>query len=356
VNKRATRWLFTALLWLLLPLIGWAVTLAYGVSFRDPWFLALLLLLPVAAWLRGKRGAPAALVYSSIDLVRRLTRDTPARAGALLNSLRWLALALFLTALARPQTELGESRKEPSGIDIVLTIDLSDSMLADDIPPNRLDLSKVVLRDFVSKRPNDRIGLIAFSGKAYIASPPTLNHAFLLEILDKFTTETVPEEGTAIGSGISAAINRLREIKDSKSRICILMTDGEENTGKIKGHEAATAAAAIGVKIYTIGIGKDGTMLYLPGPFGIKRPVQLVGIDEDSLREIAKKTNGKYFRAESSDALRNVYKEIDLLEKTEREEHRYLQYHDMYRTFLTAGLILLALDLVLNYTLLRKLP
>jgi Ca-activated chloride channel family protein len=134
------------------------------------------------------------------------------------------------------------------------------------------------------------------------------------------------------------------------------MTDGEENTGKIKGHEAAAAAAAIGVKIYTIGIGKDGTMLYLPDPFGFRRPVQLVGIDEDSLREIAKKTNGKYFRAESSADLRAVYKEIDLLEKTEREEQRYLQYHDMYRTFLTIGLILLALDLVLNYTLLRKLP
>ena len=134
------------------------------------------------------------------------------------------------------------------------------------------------------------------------------------------------------------------------------MTDGEENTGKIKGHEAAGAAAAIGVKIYTIGIGKDGTMLYLPGPLGIKRPVQLVGIDEDSLREIANKTGGKYFRAESATDLRDVYREIDQLEKTEREEQRYLQYHDMFHSFLAVGLALLALDLVLNYTLFRKLP
>ena len=330
-------------------------------TFADPVWLWLLLLLPLAGWLKGAPGAPPAVVYSSLSLVRRFQRIAPQKAGRLLLLLRWLALAMCILALARPQWGEGKQRIRASGIDIVVAMDLSDSMLAEDFKrlgrdANRLDVSKEVLEEFIKGRPSDRIGLIAFSGKAYIASPPTLNHAFLLENLDRFTTDTVPEEGTAIGSGISAAVNRLREIKDSKSRICILMTDGEENTGKIKGHEAAAAAAAMGVKIYTIGIGKDGTMLYLPGPFGIKRPVQLVGIDEDSLMKIAEKTGGKYFRAESSDALRAVYKEIDLLEKTEREEQRYLQYHDMFHTFLIIGLILLALDLVLNYTLLRKLP
>tara|TARA_Y100000588_G_scaffold18343_1_gene18900 strand:+ start:797 stop:1801 length:1005 start_codon:yes stop_codon:yes gene_type:complete len=330
-------------------------------TFADPAWLWLLLLLPLALWLKGAAGRPPALVYSSLRLVQQFQRVAPQKAGRLLFLLRAVALAVLIGALARPQWGEGKQRIRASGIDIVVAMDLSDSMLAEDFErlgrdATRLDVSKDVLEEFIKGRPSDRIGLIAFSGKAYIASPPTLNHAFLLENLERFTTDTVPEEGTAIGSGISAAINRLREIKDSKSRIVILMTDGEENTGKIKGHEAATAAAAIGVKIYTIGIGKDGTMLYLPDRFGFRRPVQLVGIDEDSLRDIADKTNGKYFRAESADALRAVYKEIDLLEKTERVEQRYLQYHDFFRTFLTIGLCLLALDLLLNYTLLRRLP
>ncbi|MDP6905069.1 MAG: VWA domain-containing protein [Verrucomicrobiota bacterium] len=330
-------------------------------TFAEPAWLWLLLLLPLAGWLKGATGAPPAVIYSSLALVRRFQKIAPQKAGRFLWLLRWLALTGFILALARPQWGEGKQRIRASGIDIVVSMDLSDSMLAEDFErlgrdSNRLDVSKEVLEEFINGRPSDRIGLIAFSGKAYIASPPTLNHSFLLENLDRFTTETVPEEGTAIGSGISAAINRLREIKDSKSRIVILMTDGEENTGKIKGHEAATAAAAIGIKIYTIGIGKDGTMLYLPDQFGFKRPVQLVGIDEDSLREIALKTGGKYFRAESTEALRAVYKEIDQLEKTEREEQRYLQYHDLFRTFLGISLGLLVLDLILNYTLLRRLP
>ena len=330
-------------------------------TFAEPVWLWLLLLLPLAGWLKGATGTPPAVIYSSLALVRHFQKIAPQKAGRFLWLLRWIAVAGFILALARPQWGEGKQRIRASGIDIVVSMDLSDSMLAEDFErfgrdANRLDVSKEVLEEFINGRPSDRIGLIAFSGKAYIASPPTLNHAFLLENLDRFTTETVPEEGTAIGSGISAAINRLREIKDSKSRIVILMTDGEENTGKIKGHEAATAAAALGIKIYTIGIGKDGTMLYLPDQFGFKRPVQLVGIDEDSLREIATKTGGKYFRAESAEALRAVYKEIDQLEKTEREEQRYLQYHDLFRTFLGIALGLLVLDLILNYTLLRKLP
>ena len=212
-------------------------------TFADPAWLWLLLLLPLAGWLKGATGTPPAVVYSSLSLVRQLQKIAPQKAGRLLWLLRWLALIVFILALARPQWGEGKQRIRASGIDIVVSMDLSDSMLAEDFQrfgrdANRLDVSKDVLEEFIKGRPSDRIGLIAFSGKAYIASPPTLNHAFLLENLDRFTTDTVPEEGTAIGSGISAAINRLREIKDSKSRIVILMTDGEENTGKIKGHEA----------------------------------------------------------------------------------------------------------------------
>ena len=363
MNNTAIRWLLTALFWLLPPLIGWAVVQANGVSFRDPWFLALLLLLPLAAWLRGRRGEPAALVYSSIALVRRLTRDTPSRAGALLNTLRWLALALFITALARPQTELGESRKEPSGIDIVLTIDLSDSMLADDIPPSRLDLSKVVLRDFVGNRPNDRIGLIAFSGKAYIASPLTLDHKYLRSNLKRLTIDTFnrgDEEGTAIGSGIMAAINRLVELKKSKSKIVILMTDGQNNAGKIPPIQAAEVARTLGIKVYTIGVGKKGTnRLPRPSPFapgGVIYVPLNVEIDEETLQKIAIKTGGKYYRAQDADTLKRVYNEIDQLETTARNPKRFKIYRDFYAPVILAGLLALLLEVLLTHTLLRRVP
>jgi Ca-activated chloride channel family protein len=174
-------------------------------TFADPAWLWLLLLLPLAGWLKGATGTPPAVVYSSLSLVRQLQKIAPQKAGRLLWLLRWLALIVFILALARPQWGEGKQRIRASGIDIVVSMDLSDSMLAEDFQrfgrdANRLDVSKDVLEEFIKGRPSDRIGLIAFSGKAYIASPPTLNHAFLLENLDRFTTDTVPEEGTAIGS------------------------------------------------------------------------------------------------------------------------------------------------------------
>ena len=188
-------------------------------TFADPAWLWLLLLLPLAGWLKGATGTPPAVVYSSLSLVRQLQKIAPQKAGRLLWLLRWLALIVFILALARPQWGEGKQRIRASGIDIVVSMDLSDSMLAEDFQrfgrdANRLDVSKDVLEEFIKGRPSDRIGLIAFSGKAYIASPPTLNHAFLLENLDRFTTDTVPEEGTAIGSASAR-----RSIACARSRI-----------------------------------------------------------------------------------------------------------------------------------------
>ncbi|MDC0050165.1 VWA domain-containing protein [Verrucomicrobia bacterium] len=334
-------------------------------TFDDPAWLGLLLLLPLAGWLQGASGAPPAVVYSSLKLVQRFSRIAPNRAGRFLATLRWLALTACILGMARPQWGEGRERIRASGIDIMLTLDLSDSMEAKDFRNEgrnvtRLDISKQVLKEFVEGRPSDRIGLIVFSGLAFIASPPTLNHDYLIDNIDRFDNETASpqndDEGTAIGSGITAAVNRLRGIKDSKSKIIILMTDGENNTGKVEPEEAAEAAAVMGVKIYTIGIGKEGTELVLRDQFGLPRHHQLVGINKDRLRDIAERTGGKFFYAESTEALRAVYNEIDQLEKTEREEQRFLRYHDLFGWFVGTGLMLLLLELVLAQTLLRKLP
>ncbi len=363
MRTHATRWLIIAMLWLTPVFIGWAIVRARDISFRDPWFLSLLILLPIGAWLRGRQGAPAALLYSSVALVRQFTRDAPSRAGLILNSLRWLALALFITAMARPQTELGESRKEPSGIDIVLAIDLSDSMLADDIKPSRIDLSKEVLGDFVGNRPNDRIGLIAFSGIAAIACPLTLDHKYLQSNLARLSIETFnrgDEEGTAIGSGIMGAINRLVELKKSKSKIIILMTDGQNNAGKIPPIQAAEVARTLGIKVYTIGVGKKGTnRLPRPSPFapgGVVYVPLNVEIDEETLQKVATKTGGKYYRAQNADTLKRVYNEIDQLETTERDPKRFKVYRDFFQSVILAGLLVLMLEIALAHTVLRRIP
>ncbi len=351
------------LLWLAPVAAGAWWVRGSGTSFRDPWYLLLLAVLPLAGWLRGRRGEPAALVYSSITLVARLANPHPARAGQVLSALRWLALALFIVALARPQSELGESRREPSGIDIVLSVDLSDSMLADDLAPSRIVVAKQVLEEFIEHRPNDRIGLVVFSGKAYIASPLTLDHPFLAASLKRLTVDTFStsdEEGTAIGSGIMAAVNRLVDLKKSKSKIVVLMTDGQNNAGKVPPVQAAEVARALGIKVYTIGVGKKGTSrLPRPNPFvpgGFVYVPLNVEIDEETLQKIATRTGGKFYRAESADTLRQVYDEINQMETTERDAKRFRVYRDFFAEVILAGLLVLLCELALTHTVLRRIP
>jgi Ca-activated chloride channel family protein len=331
-------------------------------SFAHPWLLLLLALLPVTAWLLGRQGRPAAFLYSSVQLVRSVANATRSKAGRVLLALRWMTLALFLVGLARPQMIQSETSVKASGIDIALAIDLSGSMESEDFElnrqrVNRLEIAKDALKKFIERRPGDRMGLVAFAGKAYIAAPLTLDHSFLIQNLERLELHSI-EEGTAIGAGLSATVNRLRDLK-SKSKIVILMTDGQNNAGKIPPLTAAEAAQALGIKVYTVGVGTRGTAPFPRGYnlLGQKVYTQVpVDIDEKTLQQIADKTGGKYFRADSTDTLRKIYDEIDKLEKTEAEVKRYVQIQELFPWVVVPGFALLLLEIALSHTVWRRLP
>ncbi len=330
-------------------------------TFAQPYLLLLLLMLPFLSWLKGKRGQEAAFLYSSVQLVKGITGISRSRIGQLLLRMRWLALALFIVALARPQLGEGRATVRASGIDIVVALDLSGSMASEDFElngerVNRLAVAKDVLERFVAKRPNDRIGIVAFAGRAYVAGPPTLDHEFLLENIARLNLNTI-EDGTAIGSALTAALNRLRDLQ-AKSKIVILMTDGQNNAGQVPPLTAADAAQALGVKVYTIGVGTRGTAPYPQvDPFGRRVYVDLpVNIDEDTLKQIADKTGGKYYRADNADALRAIYADIDRLEKTEVEMKKYQRYRELFPWVVLPGLVVLLLEIILGNTVWRKLP
>jgi Ca-activated chloride channel family protein len=330
--------------------------------FAHPWFLLALAALPLLAWLRGKRGPRPAILYSSAALFKGLDRPARSRAGALLVALRWLALALLIVALARPQRTGSETSVRASGVDIAIALDLSGSMESEDFVinnkrVNRLFIAKDTIRQFIEKRPSDRIGLIAFAARAYIAAPLTLDHDFLLSNLERLELHTI-EDGTAIGSGLSAAVNRLRELQ-SKSKIVILMTDGQNNAGKVPPLTAAEAAKALGMKVYTIGVGIRGTAPFpRVNPFtGRKEYVPVpVDIDEPTLQAIAEKTGGKYYRADSTDTLRRIYAEIDQLEKTEVEVKKFVRRYELFWAVAATALALLLVEVALAHTIWRRLP
>jgi Ca-activated chloride channel family protein len=330
-------------------------------TFAHPYFLLLLLLLPILAWLQGKRGQNSAFLYSSVQLVKPLSGLTRSRAGKILLMLRWLSLALFIIALAQPRFIKGESSSHASGIDIVVAVDLSGSMAAEDFElnrqrVNRLTIAKDVLQKFIKNRPTDRIGLVAFAGRAYIASPLTLDHDFLLQNLERIHLGMI-EDRTAIGSALTSSLNRLRDLK-SKSKIVILMTDGQNNAGKVPPLTAAEVAQTLKVKVYTIGVGTRGTApMPFVNVFGQKDYQQVpVDIDEDTLTKVADKTGGKYFRADNSESLRKIYAEIDRLEKTDVEVKKYRQYEELFGWTILAGLFVLLLEIILSQTVWRKLP
>ncbi len=271
--------------------------------------------------------------------------------------LRWLATAAFIVALARPQLVLKEEEVKAEGIDIVLVMDLSSSMLSRDFNPDRLSVSKEVAKQFVDKRQYDRIGLAVFAGESFTQCPLTSDHKILKEFLDQLQCGLL-EDGTAIGMGLAAAVNRLKE-SESKSKVVILLTDGVNNAGYIKPMQAAEIAEQIDVKVYTIGVGtmgeaiapiqrrSDGTYV-----FGRSR----VEIDEELLTEIARLTGGRYYRATNQAALEEIYNQIDQLEKTEIEVNVLTRYKNEFRIFLSIGLILLCLEWILRYLYLRVVP
>lgn len=331
-------------------------------TFAHPWLLLLLLLLPLLAWLKGKRGVPPAFVFSSVQLVRGMQNITRSRAGGFLMSLRWLVLAVFIVALAQPRLTKSTTSVKASGVDIAVALDMSGSMVSEDFMVkgervNRFNMARAVLKGFIDKRPNDRIGLVLFASQAYIATPLTLDHDFLQENLDRLEIGAIEQNSTAIGDGLGTAVNRLRDLK-SKSKIVILMTDGQNNSGKLDPLLAAEAAAAVKVKVYTVGIGMRG-QAPMPGRdmFGRKvYQMMPVDVDEDTLRKIAAKTGGKYYRADNAEKFQQIYEEIDKLEKTEATVNKFTEFKELFQWLAAFGLGLLLVELVLGQTAFRRLP
>ncbi len=311
-----------------------------------------------------------AVIFSSTAPLRTIGKVTESKAGDFLTGLMFLALALLITGLARPQIAKSRTHIEASGIDIMIALDVSGSMLTEDYVidgkrMSRIDTVKEVTRRFIDGRPNDRIGLIAFGGVPYLVSPLTLDHDWLLQNLARVKIGLVADN-TAIGSGIAACIRRLR-VSDSKSKVIILLTDGDNNSGKVSPETAAEAAKALGIRLYAIGAGTNGI-----APFPMTDPrtgepardmegnkiyqdVE-VSFDEDGLKNVAHIANGTYYRAADTKSLEGIFSEIDKMEKSKAELTMYNQYRDLYPWFLGAGLVVLAAQVVLSQTVWRKLP
>lgn len=327
-----------------------------NVEFANPQFFWLLLLLPLAIlWYFFKRKEQVASIKLS---------STKAFAGSsilaklkpLLFALRLLALASIVTALARPQTkDISTRTKTTKGIDIVMAIDVSSSMLARDLKPNRLAALKEVASDFIRQRPSDRIGLVAYAGESYTKTPITSDKSIVLGALREITYGTL-EDGTAIGMGLATSVNRLKESK-AISKVIILLTDGVNNSGFIEPQTAADLAVEYGIKTYTIGLGTNGNALT---PVAYRRDgsfqygMRQVEIDEALLKDIAKVTGGKYFRATDNEKLEEIYDEINSLEKTEIEEFKYTRFEEKFRHWVFLAGILLLFEWALRVTLFKS--
>jgi len=307
-------------------------------------------------WYR-RRARSAAVKYSDVRLVSRAARSHQRRFRIILPVLRIAAVALFFVAFARPRSGTEVREITSQGVDIMLLLDVSSSMQAEDFKPhNRLFVAKEEIKKFVEKRVNDRIGLVVFARHSFTQCPLTVDYDVLLRFVDQVSFGII-EDGTAIGMAIANGVNRLRE-SDAKSRIMILLTDGENNAGEIDPITAASLATAFDIKIYTIGAGRPGNAMYpVDDPlFGKRYVYQPTRIDEATLQEIASVTDGRYFRARSEEELEEIYALIDQMEKTEIEVSASIQYRELFHYFTVAGLILLALEVVLANSVFRKLP
>jgi Ca-activated chloride channel family protein len=323
------------------------------IHFLNPSWLWLLAALPVIAILRGRRGRVAAVQYSSTQTIRQVARETRSRAGQWLTVLGLFALALMVVGMARPQLVHASTNVQASGVDIVVALDLSGSMntpdyIVDGKPVSRFDMAKSVLKKFVSERPNDRIGLVVFAKEAYIASPMTLDHDFLLQNIDRMQIGTIDSDATAIGDGMTTALNRLRALQ-SKSKVIVLMTDGGNNSGKIDPVMAAEAAKALGVKVYTIGLGNKQIVQQMGLPAGYLP-------DDTTLQKIAEMTGGVFYSADNSEKLNAIYDNIDKQEKTTRTLTKYETQGDLFPWAVVPALGLLGIGVGLSQTRYRRLP
>jgi Ca-activated chloride channel family protein len=307
--------------------------------------------------IRRKRFKSATIKYSDIRIVKRAARTQRQRYRFLLTVLRIAAIILFVVAFARPRSGTEYQEVTSEGVDIMLLLDVSSSMQGEDFKPNnRLFVAKEEIKKFINKRLNDRIGLVVFARYAFTQCPLTTDYGVLLNFVDDVDFGLV-EDGTAIGMAIATAVNRLRQ-SESESKIIVLLTDGDNNAGEIDPITAANLAATFDIKIYTIGVGKPGNVMfpYQDPIFGKRYVYQPTRIDEASLMEIADKTDGKYYRARSGEELEKIYDLIDNLEKTEIEVAAHIQYKELFHYFTYAGLLLLVLEMFLANTYFRKLP
>src|SRR3989304_1788152 len=328
-----------------------------NVTFAYPWVLYFLFIIPLLlVWyfLKGRKNY-AAVKYSSVKIFKETPVTIRERLKHIPLIFRMIAIGLLIVALARPQSFTSGENVSAEGIDIAMVLDISGSMLAEDLKPNRLDAAKIVIDDFVQGRVSDRIGLVVFAREAFTQCPLTIDYNVLRNLLLDIRSGMI-EDGTAIGNAIANGVNRLKE-SDAKSRIIILLTDGVNNSGEVDPISAAEIAKAFGIRIYTIGVGTKGEAPYpVQTPFGTRYQMVPVEIDEAVLQKISGITDGQYFRATNNMALRDIYDKIDKLEKTKIEITSYKNAAEKYHSWLWAGLILLLVELGLSGTILRKLP
>lgn len=322
--------------------------------FADPEYLWLLLIIPAAVvlyWYK-LRHYTVPMQMSSTTALRQSAPSWKHYARYGLFGLRMLVISLLMLALARPQTNMNRQDISVEGIDIVLATDISSTMLAEDLRPNRLEAAKEVAVEFISNRPDDRIGLVVFSGESFTQCPLTSNHALLINLYKDISFGMI-DDGTAIGDGLATAVNRLKESK-AKSKVIILLTDGINNMGSIDPQSAAEIAELYGIRIYTIGVGTMGTALVpVRTQFGMQYQRMEVQIDEALLQKVSAHTNGKYFRATNKQKLQEVYKEIDRLEKSKIDVTEFSRKKEEFLPFVIFALLLLTLEFVMRFYILK---
>jgi Ca-activated chloride channel homolog len=326
-------------------------------SFAHPYMFWLALVLPLMIylhfWREDKRQSD--FRFPSSAHLKGLNNSWRIRLRHVPFILRLFATALLIVVLARPQTHDREVKRSVEGIDIVLCLDTSTSMAAEDLKPNRIDAAKTVAAEFVKGRMSDRIAIVPFAAQSFTQCPLTTDYSVVVSLLGDIRMGMV-EDGTAIGMALATSLNRLRE-SEAKSKVIILLTDGQNNRGELDPVTAAHAAQALGIRVYTIGVGTRGFAPYpVDTPFGKRYQNVQVDIDEDMLKEIAKLTGGKYFRATNERALRDIYHEIDNLERTKVDVEEYRRVYEMFQPWLWVGVLCLMLEAALSLTAFRKLP
>lgn len=327
----------------------------YHIQLANPELLWLLLLLPLFAWyfFSKKRKQKVSLNISTLEGLQKIPVSWKVKARGLMPILEGIAFVCIIIALSRPQKTNTTQSIDSKGINLVIALDISGSMLSEDFTPNRIEAAKKIAIQFVKDRPADRIGLVVFAGESYTQCPLTIDHNVLIDQIRKVESGML-EDGTAIGMGLGTAVDRLRHA-GGKSKVIILMTDGVNNTGKIDPETALELAKAYQIRVYTIGIGTHGKALYpVPTPFGVQKQMLPVQIDEALLKQIANQTGGQYFRATDNKKLKDIYDQIDQLEKTKIKVNAFKEYKDLFFPFVFVALGALFFSLLLRFTLFRS--